>query len=253
MCLVNDADTPFGMCERCADHEITFVTATSAKKKWLLDDKDLKELTCKTKLNSFHATSRMFDAREVKEMAVVKHGGYAAFMTKRNGPKPPSKARREREAKVVDLASRDPDVAFAMGGGEMGVACIDDYLENGKGGIKGVKERVRRWMTFDEMIVRLSVEDPCAMALVAPTSLEDLRDRYVTDTKQALRDVEAILRGAMDKMRRRKRMVAVLSAEGIAIAIDPTACDAFVRGETLDLNRLVNHLKEREFLNKKTA
>jgi hypothetical protein len=184
ICIVNDVDTRFGMCGTCARYEITFLSATTAKKEWLLEDKDLARLTPGQK-----SGARLYDAREVKELACVRHGGLKAFMRKRHGPKPPSAARVERERKVSFLVVEDEDVADAMAGGEMGALCIDEYLANGKGGIRRVKNRVERWIAFEDLVAQIAEEDPGALEMIAPAFFEDARESYVLNEDKTIEQV----------------------------------------------------------------
>ena len=204
ICIVNDATTPFGMCSKCTQHEITFTSATSAKKEWLLDEDDLKQLTCKQTSNNAYSTVRLFDVKEVKEFAIIKHGGYAAFMQKRHSPKPLSKARMERQTSLFKIAEVDTNVATALEGGDMYVHCIEDYLLNGRGGIRSVKERASRWTDFDDMVSRSMLEDPMGVAMVPDAIEEDMRIDWVVGRIACLAEAKERLKQEIQKRRMSK-------------------------------------------------
>ena len=194
------------MCDRCAAHEITYVSASNAKKQWLLEEGDLAILTCKQKRrNTMFPVCRLYDLKEVKQMAMVKHGGFSAFMQQKNGSKPMSKARMQRQARLAEVAKHDRDVAEAMGGGDMGALCVDMYLMNGSGGMGQVKERVRRWVGFDDLTHALTAEDPSGMALLSLAVLEDIRDDYVLGKVATDMDVKNKIHAKIIVARERRR------------------------------------------------
>ena len=283
-CMGERASTPFALCKFCAFREMRLVTATVAKTKYLLSEADLKEqLTCMHSTHpTFNKPIRHFDEFEVRELAVLRHGGFGAFArarAKATAPKPASKARIERQARLDLMVSEDPAVGRVLEEDDMDVVGIENFLANGSDGIKALKTRLTRWAGFDAMVSRLTTTDAAVAASLAQSkrlayTIEDMRRKYVEGQVLTLQAAEDALREEIAAHRLKRERRAAL-AEALAATKDAPsmgelaqaqttsygdvmgdaakACMAYVSGSRHDLEGVVSLAVEAAFFHRRTA
>ncbi len=232
--------TSFGICTKCIN-TYQFITATDAKKEWKLNDDDLEELNVYEKWhNTYRKTIRLFLRKDVKLYAIIKYGGpasYLNFIRKSHGI---SKSKQKRIDSLTVVA-KDIDkhsTKFQL--------CCSDYLANGSGGIKSVKQKLSRWDDFEKIMLKFTDED--IELLKTYNELSFLQtgfvNGFVVNIEEEIQHKITIIK---NKIQRKNNLITKLNACGLQFRHDSKICRQYLDGARDDLDTIIEIMQEMNF------
>jgi hypothetical protein len=234
-CKVN-IETPFNTCKHCLKN-VSLITATDAKKIWFLNDEDLEDLNVLEKWNSrYRQHMRLFDKEEVKLKSLERNGPPKNLYDKQNKPKPLISAAKAK--RIASIATKYPDIPD-----DMKQACMDDYINNGKGGLSTVKERVERWKEFDAYMSTLALEEK---DLFLPHEIKNHQNEHTINGEHGnVPQMMTVILNIKKKTNdRRKMLIAKLNERNLELRSDSKICRDYIEGYRNDIDNVVNIMDE---------
>jgi hypothetical protein len=244
-CHKNNADNVFATCYRCTS-DLSLITATDAKKLWYLNDDDLEDLNVhETFQRKYRQYIRLFALDEVRDFAIIKWNPWGLWV-KRNKKNTISKAMETRIKKVDGM-----DLNLEKGGQKWTV-CIEPFLKNGKGGVKGIKDRL---CAFDEFLEIVSgIENRSSLSVNA---FENVLCEYCDANKEERPIiVDKMIRGiekAVRMQQRRADLVERLKNVGLSLRADSKMCADYLNGYRDDVETVVETMREMNWLFSNTS
>lgn len=241
-CATSNASAPFYTCSKCSS-KLHLITATDAKKQWYLNDDDLGELTSYQRYHQYYRKYiRLFDIEEVKEKAIAKYTPSGLYK-KINKKGETSKAHQDRMDKIT---KQKFDFDESSTKWEL---CVADFLKNGKGGMKMVKERLERFQAFDDLVKKMAQD----IKYISDYELKEYRSDYV---KNNISNIEAVLvtknMEMKDREERRIKLQNELQAVGLELRADSRLCAEYIEGTLDDMEYIIEVMKEMDYLHKHT-
>lgn len=227
---------PFGYCSNCVDVN-KYITATDAKKLWYLTDDDLEQLTTHTKWNNhYRKYIRLFMTSDVIHLSIAKHRGCYVIYQKRNKKNEVSAAKNKRQQQLEKLKlDTDPN-------SKKWRLCIEEFLKNGKGGIKSVRQKLERYDTYCDILKKRYDEREISI-------LKQYIEQCLDDTTINIEEFIATKHEYHDeKKKRRTVLVERLKEHGLSLRSDSKLCDQYLEMERNDLDYIVETMREMNFL-----
>jgi hypothetical protein len=275
---------PFGdrlrACHECTSstgpRHLRLMSHSACKDTFLLTDNDLYGCpVLHARHRSYGNEIRVYRRQDVLEIALDKHGGPQGLNTaldarekKRMDRGKPS----EHRAEIAERLVTDADPHALYNRQTLYEVCCSDYVRNGSGGQRGVKERISRFMRFEmvsppcsgELVLSLSNarrdyvqsgEDRYLdVAIKASELCESLGDRIVVARR---RDFEPFLYGqdSLHYIRRHmlaptaraKELADALSLRKLELRADSRLCNAYIESGVGDIDEIVDVMDEMRF------
>ena len=229
----------FACCYNCSKSEMTLITATQAKKTLRLDDDDLNALNHHKSFHKLHrCIMTLVDKHEATMYALIKHKG------PENVKKKPSKALLDRRQKLVSEFGLTDEQLKAQGIDRY-LACVCQYLRNGKGGIRSVRMALDAWDAFE-----MRCTNKCKYRDIPGSEMLNTR----TKTTSGFWTVDEAIQHLDDMVARRDVLVGELKKHGLILRSDSEMCRKFIAGsrDALDLDALVLLMRQMDFLHRQT-
>ena len=194
------------------------VSKTSALKAYRLTEEDLSVLHSVRGVHPVYKNNiTHYHPQAVFLLACAKHGGPRHA---RRG----SKGSKTQDARAALWAKQNVVTSILEHS-----RCVAPFLANGKGGVRGVQERLARYRAFPPN------------ALVP----RDMFESYL-DGQMALEDIKAV-------SDRASRLVACLAAHNVKLRDDSRLCQAFIRHGTGCPVEIAKTMEEMHFLHTQTS
>jgi hypothetical protein len=237
------SNTVYGTCKRCLQ-KMDLITATDAKKRWYLDEEDLRMLTTLSTYNKTYRTyMRLFDIREVEEKALVKYTSKGIYAKQHRSAI--SKAREKRITQITKL-----NLGISEGCLQWDL-CLSDFLANGHGGIREVKKRTTRWKEFQEVLTEYKDE---LSEYYSESEIHNICVIYVKGHEET--NIHALIQIYIDTQKRKRERTILLTEKlkqyGLEFRKDSKICKNYIDAERDDLNDVVLIMRQMDWLYKHT-
>lgn len=239
-CRKKIAETDFATCNRCVS-ECVMITATDAKQLWYLTEEDLEELNVyETYQQKYRQYIRLFALKEVKDFSIIKWSPWG-LVARRNKKNTMSKAMANRVEKVETM-----NLGLDKKGNKWAL-CVEPFLRNGQGGMKGVKEKL---VAYDEFLQRVSeMEDT---NVLSKCDFEELHRIYlngdVIERDKVLRSMRQKITRMTQKAKRKTDLIERLEKVGLSLRADSRMSSEYLDGERDDLDFVVETMQEMNWL-----
>lgn len=221
--------TEFGCCNYCSKENMNIITKTEVVKKYKLQEDDMRRLTYRTVRSMYGGNMRLFDHREVYNYALMKYKGPWNLPKRREGVSAALTTRKKKLRELLEKLKLD-ETNYKL--------CVEEYLKNGKGGIREVKARIERQNAFDALKLQLDVID----------FGQDMRCDCIYGNI-TLKEAHT---GIMGSIRRKEELVTALGSVGLLLRTDSKLCSQYIRYGDGDLDTIVKTCRQMNFLYTKT-
>jgi len=219
----------FDACLKCSKN-VKNISATDAKKLWLLDDNDLAQLQLfETYHRAYRKYIRLYRLEEVINKSLYKHNGPHNLYNKLH--KPLSKAKTNRLEQIQKLKIPSDSLQYKL--------CIEDFLKNGKGGLKLVKDKLDRFDEFQKINIPSYID-------VTQLRSDFINNIITIDAIKNKIDQEKI------KLERTQLLTSKLSQLNLELRYDSKICKDYIESRINDIDFVLNTMLEMDFLYKNT-
>lgn len=241
MCHKSPPATDFKTCSKCTNDITELITATEVKKEWYLKENDLELLNVVEKyIKKYRTDMRLFSSTEVRHCALIKYGPKKLW-EKKNRRNQPSKA-FENRVKMLEKENLDLDKNTMKR-----KLCVDDFLKNGKGGIRGVKQKIAAYDQFDRYAVVMKAAD-----IFSNSALYEYKRKFIESEENERSYIINSMERDIDRKNaskgRENTLKTRLNAVGLPLRSDSKMCAEYIRGERNDLEKVVETMQEMSYL-----
>lgn len=239
-CHKKTVETEFATCNGCVS-KCVMITATDAKKSWHLTEEDLEELNVyETYQKKYRQYIRLFALKEVKDFAIIKWSPWG-LVARQNKKNTMSKAMTNRVEKIEKM-----NLGLDKKGNKWAL-CVEPFLRNGQGGMKGVKERMS---AYDDFLLKVSeMEDT---NVLSKRDFEEFHRIYsdgdVIEKDRILRSMQQKITRMTQKAKRKTDLIERLEKVGLSLRADSKMCSEYLDGERDDLDFVVETMQEMNWL-----
>lgn len=225
--------TAFGCCMDCAYKHMKLITKTDVVKRYKLKENDIRRLTCHMKRNTYGSYTHFYDLREVFEYALIAYSGPSKLPVKRCASE--NKALANRKKNLEELF-RKLDIDNTTG--KSMHVCTEQYLKNGKGGIRSVKAKIERYIQFEDASITFK-DIPNGVEL-----FEDYMDSKIT--------LSYLVERINGYRNRKNILIDALKAVGLSLRSDSSLCQQYIENGTGYVDDIVVTMRQMHFLYNKT-